>query len=454
MRRIWLVFWHEYWHHLTRKGYLIFTFGFPLTLIGVPFIGGSILALAIYWAAPKIDSRPVGVVDEVNLLLSPAEEMIVDETGYVVQSDLQTFLGDTDAESELQSRLSSPIKVIFFRTPQEAAAALATDYIQAYYTIPATYWETGEVIVTYYKAPNRAIHSMVEGWIQLTINQQVPEPLLRRFYRGPAISHTDLTGQARDFSFINFIEGAIVYMIIYFVRLVGTSFTANYMFDSIANESDDRTLEILVTSVTPLQFLLGKLFGLLAIGLTQLGMWACLGLIVLQLSHLLLGVNLLAFLLDWPYLGVLVSMLLGAYVMDHILAAALGLLKVSGGAGMQLFGLINMASGFGLLYATYFIPRNPHTPLAIFTSLLPITSPIVLMIRIVVSQVPQWQIILAQILLWTTNILALIWLRRLLQANLVAYRPPFRLRAWLKARFKSVVSPVSLAIRRRLSNEQ
>jgi ABC-2 type transport system permease protein len=124
-------------------------------------------------------------------------------------------------------------------------------------------------------------------------------------------------------------------------------------------------------------------------------------------------------------------MLLGAYVMDHLLAAAMGLLKVSGGAGMQLFGLINLMSGFGLLYATYFIPRNPHTWLAVSASLFPITSPIVLLIRVVVSEVPQWQIIVAQILLWLTNLGVLFWLHRLLRANLVAYRGPFRLRVWL-----------------------
>jgi ABC-2 type transport system permease protein len=105
---------------------------------------------------------------------------------------------------------------------------------------------------------------------------------------------------------------------------------------------------------------------------------------------------------------------------------------------MQLFSMMNMVSGFGLIYATYFIPRNPHTMLAIASSIFPLTSPMVLMIRLVVSEVPTWQIILAQLLLWLTNLLAIFFLFRLLKSNLVAYKPPFILRTWLWSKLLSL----------------
>ncbi|MFN8455638.1 MAG: ABC transporter permease [Anaerolineae bacterium] len=124
--------------------------------------------------------------------------------------------------------------------------------------------------------------------------------------------------------------------LIYFMRL-GGSFTAEYMFGSIVSEASDRTLEIVLSSVSPLQFLLGKLLGLLAVGLTQLGLW---GGVVLALSlgtSALLGFDLTGFLLTWEHLGLMLSVLLGAYLLDQMLAAALGLLKVSGGAGSLFY---------------------------------------------------------------------------------------------------------------------
>ncbi|GEM_PF-2335379 len=406
MSRIITIFLHEYWRYVTSRGYLLFTFGFPLLLLIVPVVGGAILALAIYLAMPPLDPRPIGMVDQAKLL-----------------GDSTSSFSGTTQDGKL-------VKVIFFPHSEEAAAALASDTIQAYYEIPPDYWQSGQVTLTYYTAPNELIRSMVTSWIEREVRRTVPETILQRLDRGPDISHYDWHGK-RGYTLFNLLEWAIVYAIVYFVRLGGTSITANYMFDSIADEADDRTLEILLTSVSPLQFLLGKILGLLAVGFTQLSVWMVAALILMRAVGSYWNFDLIGFLFGWSHLWLMVSMLLGAYVLDHLLAATLGLLRVSGGAGMQLFGLINLFGSFGLLYATYFIPRNPHTTLAVLASLLPFTSPIVLLIRVVVSEVPTWQIAFSLILLWGTNFLAVFWLRRLLRANLVG-KTPFQFWAWLK----------------------
>ena len=83
-------------------------------------------------------------------------------------------------------------------------------------------------------------------------------------------------------------------------------------------------------------------------------------------------------------------------------------------------------------YAAYFVPRNPHTPLAVAASLFPPTAPLVLLVRVVVSEVPAWQISLSQLLLWGSSLACFFWLRQLLRANLVANSVPFNLRRWFK----------------------
>jgi ABC-2 type transport system permease protein len=216
------------------------------------------------------------------------------------------------------------------------------------------------------------------------------------------------------------------------------------MFDSIANEANDRTLEIMLTSVSPFQFVSGKLLGLLAVGLTQIGTWAA-AILALGLGvTLLLDINFLATLFSWEHLGLMLNILLATYLMDQILAAAMGLLRVSGGAGNLLFSTINGIVGISLIYAAYFVPRNPDTPLAVVASLFPLTSPLVLPIRVVVSQVPPWQIGLSLLFLWGTNLLGVFWLRNLLRANLIANKNPFNMRDWLRGKRRHLQGVISL----------
>ncbi len=401
--RIFYIFWREYWSNVTRRSYLAFTFGFPIFMVAMPLVFGLILALAISAALPQTDPRPIGLIDQPH------------------------FLNEVSPPPTAE-----PVQIILFADTTTAAQALAQTEIQAYYDIQPDYWETGQVEISYNLAPTQEIDQLIIRWINQAVRAKAPTEILTRFDRGPTIIHDGLETQ-NSYAETDYIEPVIVYMLLYFVRLAG-SFTASYMFDSIASEARDRTLEILVTTVSPLQFVAGKLAGLLAVGLTQIGMWA--GVIVAFAIGIsaLLKVDLLGYLLTWEYLWLLVIVLLGTYLMDQILAAAMGLLRVSGGAGNLLFSTINSVVGISLIYAAYFVPRNPDSSLALFASLFPLTSPLVLLIRAVVSPVPTWQITLSLILLWGTNVLGILWLRHLLKTNLIAQADSFSLRRWLQER--------------------
>lgn len=400
--RLFLIFWREYRTNITRRSYLIFTFGFPIFMVAAPVIGGLVLALVILSIMPPTDLRPIGVVDQAQLF------------------------------AEAEARPNEPVEIIFFADDQAAAKALRGGEIQAYYDISPDYWKTGEIVATYEVAPTGEVERMFTGWVRSRVWTRVPPEILTRFDRGPNIVHQGVVSES-SYAQTDVIKPVIVYLVIYFVRLAG-SFTASYMFDSIASEAHDRTLEILITTVSPLQFVTGKLLGLLAVGLTQIGMWLGAILFFVLGSSLLLNVDLTGLLLAWEHLGLVVSVLLATYLLDQILAAAMGLLRVSGGAGNLLFNTINSVVGISLIYAAYFVPRNPHTPLAVAASLFPLTAPLVLLIRVVVSEVPIWQIILSQALLWGSNLVGILWLRRLLKANLVANTTPFSLRRWVKER--------------------
>jgi len=402
MRRIWHVLWREFWGHITRRSYLIFTFGFPAFIIIIPMLGGLTLALMVASAIPPTDPRPVGLVDQAGL------------------TDGAPDAPDHTVEIRLYSSLET------------AEAALAEGEIQAYYHLPPDYWQTGQVKIIYRQPPTGEIDSAVGGWLGQQVRSRAPPDVLAQLNREARITHQNARGES-VFDLEDLLAAALVFGLAYFVQL-GGSFTANYMFDSVASESWDRTIEIVLTSISPMQFLVGKVIGLLGVGLSQLLAWLLVGGTIILWGSARLGFDLAGIIFGWDYFGLIVSVLLATYVTNQLLAAAIGLLHMNSGSGPLFFNTLNWVSGIGFLYATILVPRNPNTPLAIVASMLPVAAPIVLLVRLVVSEVPAWQLVIGQVIMWGVNIASLFWLRHLLKTNLVAYAPRFKLWPWLRRR--------------------
>ncbi|NUM47571.1 MAG: ABC transporter permease [Anaerolineales bacterium] len=416
MKRTWLIFWRTYWGGITRGSFLAFTLGLPAFFILIP-IGGSVIFLWAFRAAlPPTDYRPVGVVDQAGVFLS--------------------------TEAPIPAGSGDPVEMLGFGTLAEAASALDQGVIQAYYLIPENYLEAGEIVLTYETAPSLEVDTMFAEWVNGVLATRVPEDIHKRYQAGAYFAHEEVEGET-TFSPLDFLKWGGMYVVIYFVQVAG-SFTSNYMYGTIASEAHDRTIEIILSSVTPRQFLVGKFLGLLAMGMTQLGIWVLPGLVAVGLFLGRFGQEYLPYLFPWQYLGVVMSTLFGAYVLMQVMAAAAGLLRISGGAGPQIFGLLEWVGGLGMLYASYFLPRNPDSTLAVVGSLFPLTSPLVLLIRLVASEVPTWQIVASQVLLWGAVIFGLGALGGLLKRNLVSYAPKFKLIAWVRGIFRRKTTPTPL----------
>lgn len=403
MKRTWLVFWHTYWGHITRPAYLAFVFGLPIFVITAPALLGLVGFLVIQSALPATDQRPVGLVDDTKSAVFSGQERY----------------------------FTKPVIIQLYDSQAAAAAALGAGEIQGYYQITADYWESGRVYADYDSATpfSPEITNMFDRWLRQQLRSLVPESNLKRYDVGATISQASTVGEA-TFDDNDYYQWAFLFGFIYFVRLAGM-FTGGHMFGAISSESQNRTIEIILTSVSTVQFVTGKLVGLICVGLTQLLVWGSLPFIALLLFSRTAAGGAVWSILEWEHVGLAASMLFGAYLLDQLVGAAGGILRISGGAGPQLFNLISWLTSLALLYAGYFIPRNPQTPLAIVSSLFPFTSPIVLLTRLVSSAVPLWQIVVSQILLWSTLVIFVLWLARLVRKNMVSYPERFSLRRWL-----------------------
>lgn len=406
MRRTWLIFWHTYWSHVASPSYLFLLFGLPLFVIGAPLILALVGVGFFLGNLPPTSPLPVGIINET--------------TTAVFSQNLPT----------------NPVPFQLFDSPTTAETALANRHIQGYYHIPASYWQDGILRANYHPDTplSPEITSTFRQWHRQALRRPLSQPTQQRYLSGPTfIQQTTPQTAAQtpqptfqttgDLSSVG-----IFFVLIYFVRLAGM-FTGGHMFGAIASESRNRTIEIMLTTVTAVQFVMGKLAGLICVGLTQLLIW---GSIPFLLSRFILEES--PAWLQNEHAPAILIMLIAAYLLDQLIGAASGILNVSGGAGPQLFNLLSWATSLALIYAGYFVPRQPDAPLAIATSFLPFTSPIVMPTRLLVSQVPTWQLWLSQLLLWLTLALFLLWLARLVRANMVTNPPRFSWRRWLRQR--------------------
>jgi ABC-2 type transport system permease protein len=218
---------------------------------------------------------------------------------------------------------------------------------------------------------------------------------------------------------------------------------------SVMEEKLSRIVEVIVSSVRPIQLMMGKLIGVGGVGLTQLALWAVLIPIFLVIVAAFLpgapttpvsGMGnvtqvdeeaLKAFtgheIIDaifnmkwWLILPVFILFFLGGYFIYSSMFAAIGsAINEDMGEGQQLMLpiVIIVLIAFYMLFP---VLTNPNGSLAVFASLFPLFSPIIMPARLAFDP-PWWQIVLSIIIMLLT-VWFFIWLTsRIYRVGILMY---------------------------------
>lgn len=243
----------------------------------------------------------------------------------------------------------------------------------------------------------------------------------------------DAGNESSSDSLTSFLIGIIMTFILYmFIIIYG-----QLVMMSIIEEKNNRVLEIIVTSIKPTHLMLGKIIGIGAVAITQVVIWALLicGFITFVLPGIVgdqmfaelaafkagtlnpstattdLGVlQVMAMLSSLSYIfsifGYLILFLIGGFTLYASLYAAIGASvdNAQDGAQLQVFCIVPVI--VGLMFAMS-IGQNPDSSLATLLSMIPFTSPMVMMARIP-GGVPTGEI-LASLAILYASIIAIIW---------------------------------------------
>lgn len=225
------------------------------------------------------------------------------------------------------------------------------------------------------------------------------------------------------------------YMIMMFIIIYG-----NFVMRSVIEEKTNRIIEIIVSSVKPFQLMMGKIIGTSLAGVLQFLIWGIVGTVLFFVLSGMLGIQLggtqnminnpeieqaiaaqsdiaktiqvyINELYTLPVGTMLVSFLLyfvGGYFLYSSVYAAIGAAVDNETDSQQFLMPIMMPLVLGVYIGFFTVIDDPHGSVSTIFSIIPFTSPIVMLMRIPFG-VPLWEILLSLVLLFATFFL-IVWL--------------------------------------------
>lgn len=373
MNKFWRIAWQEYSRHVFRRRFLFALFSFPALLI---FMVGLILVVV----SMQSSSTPIGYVDNSGILANPVPQPHVKWPDRITP-----MLAYTDKAS--------------------AQADLEAGKLQAYFIISEDYLQTGQADEVYKNEPKGMSVQQFNAFLTSNLMASQPPDIANRIIIGNKLvvqSADNSRGTTEDR-----ILNVILPIIAGILFIIAMSTTSGYLMQAVVEEKENRTMEIMVTSVSPNQLMTGKTLADITVGFTQLLVW-----VLFVAIALVIGKNYIPQMSNVKFSGetiaLLAAVMIPAFIMISGLMAAVGATVSEASEGQQFVGLFSIPLWLPFFFFATFL-ENPNSPLAIILSFFPLTAPMTIALRIGLSSVPEWQLITSVIILVLSAIGA-VWL--------------------------------------------
>mgnify|MGYP005841428429 CR=1 FL=1 len=366
MNSVLLIVRHEFLTTIRRRSYAVAVFGLPLIAAAIilvrSLVAGSSGAVSEF-ALPKAPAAPQGYVDHLGLLTTVPEPLAPAFVAYASE--------------------------------EEANQATAQDAIDGYFVIGDDFLDSGELIYYSREFNPLGAEARAQAFPYLVTVNLVDDPQLAALLWEPA-SLTEIALQARESTATGDIGSYWLPYAILIMFLVSLSMSSGWLLSSVTNEKDTRMLEVMLSSVSPFEMLLGKTIGLGAVGLLQVVVWLFASNLLLRLSGglaLPAGLEIGTSTLAWGLLFFLFG-----YALYAALVAGLGALAPSLRDASQATFLLYIPLMLPLWFVNSIITR-PNGALALILSIFPFTAPVAMIARVARVSPPAWQLLLAAVLL-------------------------------------------------------
>ena len=407
MNKLRLIIAREYMSIVGRKSFILMTLGMPLLI----FIIGAVPMLLGYLNDKGSDVQMISVVDETGRYGSAlhSDEMY----NFVIEKDL-TVSNARDFYSKAEDGIDAMVII-----PRDVDSTGTVDILSKGTITPALVTTVRSTLADTIESAHLA--SMGIPNLQQMVDKahvDVDVRSIKLSEEGEKESSTDLAMG------LGLVLSLFTYM---FVLMYGAM-----IMNSVIEEKTNRIVEVIVRSCRPFQLMLGKIIGVGLVGLTQMAIWLALFVIVGIIAGGALGISsmgspeamaaagasadtgvmdgIMKELYSINFLPIILYFILyflGGYLLYSSLFAGLGS-AVDQPSDSSQFMTPVMLIMIIALYAGMFCMENPSGPTAVWCSIIPFTSPVVMMVRLPFG-VPAWQMLLSLVLLFGTA-LGITWI--------------------------------------------
>ena len=399
-RNLPLIIRREYLFRVRKKSFLLLTLLTPLLIIGMIFV-------PLWLASFRADEvRTVAIIDHTERYAP----LFTDTDGYRF---VTTPTGDPFATLEITDDL--------LRDPRAA-----------------TLYSRQQIPTDLERLVNETLRQRMERDKMASYGIPNLEQIVRDShvdYQIRTVKLSDDGTESTSSTQLAYIIGIVFTLAVYmFITLYGSM-----VMQGVSEEKTNRIVELMVSSVRPFDLMAGKVIGIGLVGLTQLVLWVLLTMVGMGAITALTGATAppdptatapdAAQTAEWmsalssfnlPLLLLFfAAFFVGGYLLYAALFAAIGSV-IDHPEDAQQFMMPVMLVLIFALYAGIYSLDNPDGPLAFWCSLIPFTSPVVMMMRLPFD-VPLWQPLLSIALLYTAAI-GVTWLSgRIYRVGILLY---------------------------------
>lgn len=406
MHKIWLVIQREYSTRVKNKRFLLVTFLMPLLIIGLIF--GS-----AYLSTTGTEHRKIAVVDPNGFIKSSLKNTSQIEFEFPDKVDTSNYTSKGYSDILILPNFDSDKKTNYILRSKKSMGLMMQNSI------------------------SDKINSAIEDQMlqEAGIRQNVLDSIHKASQFAELKAYEDKGNSSKESSAglamgIGYASGFLIYITLF---IYGTM-----VMRGVMEEKTNRIAEVIISSVKPFELMLGKIIGIGAVGLTQFIMWILLitsltsigmsllppdlqhqvatlqqsngqmggaagmaqasesAMRIYNMQHTIANAN-------WPLIiSCFIFYFLGGYLFYSALFAAVGsVVNEDPQDAQSLMFPITMPIIFSYLI-TNMVTQNPNTPLAFWASIIPFSSPMVMMARIaygVPSAVSYWELALSMVVL-------------------------------------------------------
>lgn len=411
MRNTWLVIRREYLERVRAKSFIVSTILLPAFVFAVTVLPSKLASM-----------KSSGTV---HLVVATSDQAVADAVAKQLRSpDLdRKYQVDTEVTDDPQEKQALDAEV---KDKKIDGYLWMTSHAIADSKVAFVALSTSDFI------ENQNVRDAANDGVTRArlLQRGLPSADLEGLLKPVRVETVSLAGQKKGGEMAQFFASFLVAMMIYITLIMyGMS-----VMRSVLEEKSSRVMEVLLSSIKSKELMAGKLLGVGAVGLTQVAIWAAF-IIFIGGSGAMASPEVRDLFSVQPLLVIFlpVFFVLG-FMLYSGMYAALGAAVNSEQEAQQWQWFVTMPLIIPIILLTKVI-ISPDSAMAVWLSMVPFFSPILMYVRIVAHTPPAWQIALSIALLLATTYFIVIVTSRIYRVGILMYgkRPTLpEILKWLK----------------------